>query len=881
MHQKSDGTPLPAEITLVRVNYGSGYVLAGYTRDLSRRKALEKSVAEANERTKILLDSTPLCCQLWDDSFRKIDCNEEAIRLFGFKDKQDFLEGHSVLYPEYQPDGQLSVEKAKMYVKQAFTEGYCTFGWTYKLSDGSLLPAQVVLVKVKREDGFVIAGYTRDMREHNKMMKDIEYRDCLLRAVNQAAALLNNSEIESFADNLHQSMKILSEAVDVERVYIWENYTIDSQLYCRQIYEWSENAEPQQDKEFASGIPYSGYISRWGEILPTGKCVNGIVRELSEEEQALLSPQCIISIMVVPIFIKDIFWGFVGFDDCINERIFTEEEEAALRSGGLLFTNALIRNELIKNIHKTSAQLEKALQQANASSKAKGDFLSNMSHEMRTPMNAIIGMTAIGKNANDIEQKNHALNKIGDASSHLLGVINDVLDMAKIEADKLELSPIEYNFERMLQKVVTVISFRVDEKRQSLSVNVEKNIPRFVVGDDQRLAQVITNLLSNAVKFTPEEGSIRLEAFFVGEANGICDLRIEVTDSGIGIASDQHQKIFQSFEQAESGTSRQYGGTGLGLVISKRIVELMEGNIWLESEPGKGSKFSFTVKIGRGKKSPGSLLAPGVNWENIRILVVDDIIETCTQFKDIFSNLGIQCDTALDGQEAWNIIEEHGEYDIYFIDWRMPVMDGIELTRRIKSLKESRPSVVTMITAADWQQIKGEAFEAGVDKYLLKPLFSSMIIDCVNECLGTVQSKDDDTTVGEGEFAGKRILVAEDIEINREILIALLENTGLMIDCAENGKEALTMVASAPEKYDMVFMDIQMPQMDGLEATRCIRALPEHKRNKLPIVAMTANVFQSDIDACHEAGMDGHLGKPLDIDNVLEKLRMYLKAKKD
>jgi CheY-like chemotaxis protein len=305
----------------------------------------------------------------------------------------------------------------------------------------------------------------------------------------------------------------------------------------------------------------------------------------------------------------------------------------------------------------------------------------------------------------------------------------------------------------------------------------------------------------------------------------------------------------------------------------------MDGNIWVESEPGKGAKFIFTVKAERGKKSPGSMLAPGVNWNNIRILVVDDIIETCNQFKDIFGSFGIQCDMALDGQEAYNIIEERGEYDIYFIDWRMPVMDGIELTKRIKSRKGSRPSVVTMITAADWQQIKGEAFKAGVDKYLLKPLFSSMIIDCVNECLGTVQSKDDDTPVGEGEFAGKSILVAEDIEINREILIALLENTGLIIDCAENGKEALTMIASEPEKYDMVFMDIQMPQMDGLEATRCIRALPEHKREKLPIVAMTANVFQSDIDACHEAGMDGHLGKPLDIDDVLESLRKYLKAK--
>jgi CheY-like chemotaxis protein len=429
----------------------------------------------------------------------------------------------------------------------------------------------------------------------------------------------------------------------------------------------------------------------------------------------------------------------------------------------------------------------------------------------------------------------------------------------------------------MLQKVVTVISFRVDEKRQSLYVNIDSGIPRFVVGDDQRLAQIIANLLSNAVKFTPEEGEVHLNVSLAEEANDHIELRIEVKDTGIGIPPEQQAKLFDVFMQAESGTSRKYGGSGLGLSISRRIIEMMDGRIWIESELGKGAKFIFTVKAERGKKSPCSLLAPGVNWENIRIMVVDDMNETCNQFKDIFGNLGIQCDAAADGQEAWNIIEKGNEYDIYFIDWRMPVMDGIELTRRIKSRKRSRPSVVTMITAADWVQIKDEAIEAGVDKCLLKPLFSSMIIDCVNECLGVDQIKDDAIVTGEGEFNGKRLLVAEDIEINREILVALLENTGLTIDCAENGKDALDIIHANPSKYDVVFMDVQMPYMDGLEATRRIRTLPGHRKEKLPIIAMTANVFQSDIDACLAAGMDGHLCKPLDIDNVLERLRKCFK----
>ena len=357
-------------------------------------------------------------------------------------------------------------------------------------------------------------------------------------------------------------------------------------------------------------------------------------------------------------------------------------------------------------------------------------------------------MTAIGKKAADVEEIKQSLCKIEEASSHLLGVINDVLDMAKIEANKLELSPVEYNFERMLQKVLTVINFRVDEKQQVFSLDVARDIPEFVVGDDQRLAQVITNLLSNAVKFTPEGGKINLDVSLIGEADGYCQLRIEVTDTGIGIFADKQERLFDAFEQAESGVSRDYGGTGLGLAISKNIVELMGGTIWVESKPDQGAKFIFTTKVRRGE-SPRTVV-PGAP------------------------------DTAR-------------------------VQENIEST--------------------------------------------------------------------DGIFAGKRLLLAEDVEINREIILTVLENTGIMIDCAENGKEALDMIEAAPEKYDIVLMDLQMPKMDGLEATRRIRAL---QNVRLPIIAMTANVFKEDIEACIAAGMDDHLGKPLDINKVFEKLREYL-----
>ena len=578
------------------------------------------------------------------------------------------------------------------------------------------------------------------MRGLSGQNKDIKQRDSLLSTVNNAIMILLQAERDEFKSALWESMGMMAKTVDVDRVYIWKNHVVDGKLYCTQLYEWSEGVDAQQDNEFTIDIPYDENIPGWKEKFLRNECVNSIVKNMSPEEQAQLTPQGIISILTVPVFMRNEFWGFVGFDDCHKERIFTANEESILRSGSLLIAYALLRHDMTQ-------RLETALIASNAASVAKGNFLSNMSHEMRTPMNAIIGMTTIGKKATNLEEKNQALNKIGDASSHLLGVINDILDMSKIEADKMELVCVDFDFEHMIQKVLTVIGSRADEKQIKIIVDVDSNIPKFVYGDDQRLAQVITNLLSNAVKFTPEGGEILLNAVLCNETDNICEVRIEVVDNGIGISPEKQGKLFEAFEQADDITHRIYGGTGLGLAISKRIVEMMKGRIWVESELGKGAKFIFTGKLERSK-----------NTDNI----------------------------------------------------------------------------------------------ASVDDSLVGASYS-------------------------GAFEGKRLLVAEDVEINREILIALLEDSGLIIDCAENGKEAFDIIAADPYKYDIVFMDLQMPEIDGLEASRLIRALPVQGNRRLPIVAMTANVFKDDIDACLAAGMDDHLGKPLELDKVFEKLSKYLK----
>jgi signal transduction histidine kinase/ActR/RegA family two-component response regulator len=422
-----------------------------------------------------------------------------------------------------------------------------------------------------------------------------------------------------------------------------------------------------------------------------------------------------------------------------------------------LITLALILTLIYRN---RNQKAKEQLAKEEAANKAKSAFLATMSHEMRTPMNAIIGMTTIGKNSKDAERKDYALNKIEDAAVHLLSVINDVLDISKIEANKLELAPIEFNFERMLQKIENIINFRMEERCQKFTVNVDKKIPQFVIGDDHRLSQVILNLLSNAVKFSSEQGEIELNVALVGEKDNICEIRTEVSDNGIGISAEQQAKLFTAFQQADSSISREYGGSGLGLSISKHIVELMGGAIWVESEQGKGSRFIFTVKLERSKKN-------------------DE-----------------------------------------------PMLDG------------------------------------------------------KSESLGSLAAGEEEEEIGAGgRFAGKKLLIAEDVEINREIIMSLLEDTGISIDCAQNGLEAVEILVAAPDKYDAVLMDVQMPKMDGLEATRLIRAMNAQRLATLPIIAMTAHVFKSDIEECLKAGMNDHIGKPIDIDDVVKKLYKYLHAR--
>ena len=556
----NSGEEIYTEVTIKTIKISNKEYFTVYIKDLKDLIYKSQESLDIDEKIKLMLDATPLMCFLWDEGFNLIDCNQEAVRKLGLDTKNHVIETFYRIQPVFQPCGRPSIETLTENLQKAFRDGYFNFEWYFERFDSIVIPCELILVRIKYKDGYIIAGYARDLREYKKILND----------------------------------------------------------------------------------------------------------------------------------------------------------------------------------------LNTALSRATDASNAKSDFLSAMSHEMRTPMNAIIGMSKIGLKSDKKSEKNQALQKINDASIHLLGVINDVLDMAKIEANKLQLSPENVIFNNVINKILSIISYEIENKNQNFSINIDKSIPTRLFLDEQRFMQVITNLVSNAIKFTNIGGNIVLKIDLLEKINNLCRIKVEVIDDGIGISKEQQKRLFKAFEQVESGMGRSYSGTGLGLVISKNIISLMNGSIWVESELGYGSRFIFTFQ-------------------------------------------------AIDATQKEN--------------------------------KES-----------------DDAYPAEMQK---------------------------------NEFIGKRLLLVEDVLINQEIVLAHLEDSGIKIDCAENGEIAYELVKENPLAYDLILMDLQMPVMNGYEATRKIRVTKNVPKD-LPIIALTANVFVTDIEACIAAGINDHLGKPLDFSKLLKILRYYL-----
>ena len=513
-------------------------------------------------------------------------------------------------------------------------------------------------------------------------------------------------------------------------------------------------------------------------------------------------------------------------------------------------------------------------------SRAKSDFLSRMSHEMRTPMNAIIGMTRIADKTEDVGKLKYCISMIKESASHLLALINDVLDMSKIEAGKFDLEKKPFNLERMLARISRFVVEKNDEKSVRFDVRIDVDMRACFVGDELRLSQVLTNLLSNAVKFTPDGGEIRLSVETVDADRGGAHLRFVVADTGIGMTEEQLGKLFHAFSQADESISRRFGGTGLGLAISKSIVDKMEGSIGVRSAPGDGSTFTVDVRLPQASDDP--LPNPyGRKPEEISILVADDDARTREALARIAERYGLRADEAEDCARAVGRAtaarDAGAPYDIVFLSQRLPDADGVAAARALDGLVA--PCALTMIAPfSSWNDIDARARDAGVRRFVTRPLFPSAVIGAVSEALGEA-TQDGGAPQAQPDvapdFSHLHILLAEDLDINREIFRALLEPTGAQIDTAENGREAVDMFAADPGRYDLLVLDMQMPEMGGCEAAQAIRAMGTPAARAVPMIAMTANVFREDIAKCIASGMNDHIGKPVDDKKLIDKIRLF------
>ena len=528
-----------------------------------------------------------------------------------------------------------------------------------------------------------------------------------------------------------------------------------------------------------------------------------------------------------------------------------------------------------------NAKLQVAVEKAESANRAKSTFLSNMSHDIRTPMNAIIGFTTLAlSNINDTERVKDYLAKTLASSNHLLSLINDVLDMSRIESGKIHLEEVEVNLSDVLHDLKTIVSGQIYAKQLELYMDAMDVTDEDVYCDKTRLNQILLNLLSNAIKFTPAGGTVSVRVRqLAGKVRGCGQYEFRIKDNGIGMSQEFAQKIFEPFERERTSTVSRIQGTGLGMAITKNIVDMMGGTIEVQTAQGKGTEFTVCVPMrAQTEQRPVEKIT---ELEGLKALVVDDDFNTCDSVTKMLVKVGMRAEWTLSGKEAVlrarQSIEMSDAYHAYIIDWRLPDMNGIEVTRQIRSLHDDTPIII--LTAYDGSDIEMEAKAAGVTAFCSKPMFMSDLRETLMSALGQKPADAVQRLLPEknADFKGKHILLVEDNALNREIAQEILREYGFLVDTAENGAVAVEKVSTAaPGSYDLVLMDVQMPIMDGYTATRKIRALDDPARAKLPILAMTANAFDEDRRNALESGMNGFLSKPIVIDDLVQELRKIL-----
>ena len=636
-------------------------------------------------------------------------------------------------------------------------------------------------------------------------------------------------------------------------------------------------ADPNDPNQSPEGVhfPYYERIVRYGHLYVDKEYLEGFLEFVNPENiRAALAQQGIIAYRYLARRNGIEYYEMLRM---AGVRHPGSRPDHIVHAVGMGFSN--IDREMRDSMAKNHA-LSEALAAAEQANKAKTAFLSNMSHEIRTPMNAIIGLNNIAMNEPSASDKvKEHLSKMGASAQHLLGIINDILDMSRIESGRMVIKSEEFSFAKCLEQVNTIVSGQCRDKGLHYECVTRGSIDDYYVGDAIKLKQVMINILGNAVKFTPEGGTVRFVIEEGPRYDGRATIRFIISDTGIGMSKEYLPHLFETFSQEDSSTTNQYGSTGLGMPITKSIVELMSGHIEVESEKGTGTTFTVTVTLGESSRKSESMDDGEINPHELSVLVIDDDPIALEHAQIVLKQIGISCDVAASGFDGLEMVKlrhaRREDYNLILIDWQMPEMDGVETTRQIRSIA-GRDTPIIILTSFNWDDIADEAREAGVDTFVAKPLFGGTVLDEFREAF---KLKSKALVNRRADLKGRHILLAEDVPVNAEIMVMVLSMREIEVEVAANGSVAVEMFRSRPEGYyDAVLMDMRMPEMDGLDATRAIRAFDRADAKSIPIIALTANAFDEDVQRSMQAGLNAHLSKPVEPAALFDTLENLIKA---